>query len=90
MIAHPDELPDPAALVASTLSLMIRFIRTGCPRQASLILRQLAYLQSYPDHLISPVLKAVAKRLRGEWEQVCFSLPQATGTADSTAKPALH
>jgi hypothetical protein len=72
---NSDDLPDPGALIASTLSLMTGFVRTGCPRQATLVSRQLAYLQCYPDSQISPVLKSVARRLRAEWEQVLFTLP---------------
>ena len=79
------DLPDPAALLASTLSLMTGFIRTGCPRQATLVSRQLAYLQTYPDSQMPPILKSVARRLRTEWEQVLFALPQAGG-AGETAK----
>lgn len=85
----PEELPEPAALLASTLSLMTGFVRSGCPRHARLILRQLAYLQSYPDTFVPPVLKTVARRLRGEWEQVVFALPQAAND-ECPAKTALH
>lgn len=77
-----DDLPDPAALLASTLSLMTGFIRTGCPRQATLVSRQLTYLQCYPDSEMPPILKSVARRLRTEWEQVLFALPQPSEASD--------
>ena len=82
-----EDLPDPAALMASTLSLMTSFIRTRCPRQATLIVRQLAYLQNYPDALAGPVLKAVARRLHGEWEQLLFALPQFAGESIAAGEP---
>lgn len=83
-----DDLPDPAALLASTLSLMSAFARSGCPRQATLIIRQLAYLQSYPDHCVPPLLKQVSQRLRAEWEQLLFALPRLAQAQDEL--PLLH
>lgn len=65
-----DALPDPHALLASLLSLMTGFAHTRCPRQAVLVHRQLAYLQSFPDGLMPPVLKAVARRLEDEWARL--------------------
>lgn len=85
-----EDLPDPAALLASTLSLMTGFIRSNCPRQATLIVRQLAFLQHYPDALAGPVLKAVARRLHGEWEQVLFALPRAAGDSATADLAKLH
>ena len=71
---HPDDdhadLPDPAALLASLMSLMTGFARVRCPRQVVMIERQLAYLGNYPEHLMPPILKSAAKRLRGEWQRV--------------------
>ncbi len=72
---HAD-LPDPAALLASLMSLMTGFARVRCPRQVVMIERQLAYLGNYPEHLMPPILKAAAKRLRGEWQRVLFELPR--------------
>jgi hypothetical protein len=87
---NSDDLPDPGALIASTLSLMTGFVRTGCPRQATLVSRQLAYLQCYPDSQISPVLKSVARRLRAEWEQVLFTLPGSGGANGLVEIAKLH
>lgn len=83
----PDERPNAVGLVASLLSMMTGFARHRCPRQAVLIERQLAYLQSYPDCLMPPPLKASAKRLRGEWQRVLFDLSHqaATSVCDSGA-----
>lgn len=66
--------PDAAALMASLLSMMTRFSCLGCPQQAALIQRELGLLQSYPDHQIAPLLKAVAKRLEGEWGQLHLAI----------------
>jgi hypothetical protein len=85
-----DDLPDPGALIASILSLMTGFARTGCRRQATLVSRQLACLQCYPDSQISPVLKSVARRLRAEWEQVLFTLPGSGGANGLVEIAKLH
>ena len=63
-------LPDAAAMMASLLSLMTKFSCLGCPQQAVLIQRELALLQRYPDEEIPPLLKRVAQRLEGEWQQL--------------------
>jgi hypothetical protein len=63
---NSDDLPDPGALIASILSRMTGFVRTGCPCQAMLVSRQLACLQCYLDSQISPDLKSVARKLRAE------------------------
>ncbi|MEW5891774.1 MAG: hypothetical protein AB1697_01320 [Pseudomonadota bacterium] len=76
MRVEDDEWPDVHALLGSLLRLMTGFARIRCPRQAVLIERQLNYLEHYPDHLASPVLKAVARRLRGEWQRVLFEMPR--------------
>ena len=65
-------LPDAAAMMASLLSLMTKFSCLGCPQQAVLIQRELALLQRYPDEEIPPLLKRVAQRLEGEWQQLHF------------------
>jgi hypothetical protein len=85
-----DDLPDPGALIASTLSLMTGFVRTGCPRQATLVSRQLAYLQCYPDSRMPPILKSVARKLRAEWEQVLFTLPHSGGADGLVEAAKLH
>jgi hypothetical protein len=87
---NSDDLPDPGALIASTLSLMTGFVRTRCPRLATFVSRQLAYLQCYPDSQISPVLKSVARRLRAEWEQVLFALPGSGGACGLVERAELH
>jgi hypothetical protein len=89
-MTEDNDLPDPAALLASTLSLMTGFVRTGCPRQATLVSRQLAYLQCYPDSQITPVLKSVARRLRAEWEQLLFTLPNSGGADGLLEMAKLH
>lgn len=71
------DLPPPDALLASLLSLMTGFAQSHCPRQAVLVQRQLAYLQSFPDDLMPPTLKAVARRLQGDWESLLCSAPRA-------------
>lgn len=78
-----DDLPDPHALLASLMSLMTGFAHTRCPRQAMLVRRQLAYLQSFPDGLIPPPLKAVASRLEGEWERLLCAQHAARAAAPS-------
>ncbi len=87
---NSDDLPDPGALLASTLSLMTGFVRTGCPRQATLVSRQLAYLQCYPDSQMPPILKSVARKLRDEWEQVLFTLPNSGGADGLLEMAKLH
>ncbi len=61
-------LPHPSALIASLLSLMTRFSESADTSLAALIRRELALLQSYPEHDIPPLLKTVAQRLEGEWQ----------------------
>jgi hypothetical protein len=78
MMRH-DDLPDPSALLASLLSLMTGFVRTGSPLHATLISRQIAYLHYYPDSQISPLLKSVARRVRSDWEQLRVTLPGCNG-----------
>ncbi len=85
-----EDLPDPDALIASTLSLMTGFVRTGCPRQATLVSRQLTYLQCYPDSQMPPILKSVARRLRAEWEQVLLTLPNSGGADGLVEMAKLH
>lgn len=80
----PRDLPDPHALLASLLSLMTGFAHTRCPRQAVLVHRQLAYLQSFPDGLMPPPLKAVANRLQGEWERLLCAPAEARAAAPAT------
>lgn len=75
----PDTLPDPVALMASTLAVMTRFIQTGCPRQADLVRRQLHYLQGYPDHLVAAPFKAAARRLHGDWAMLLAGEAPAAG-----------
>lgn len=82
-----EPLPEPVALIGGLLSLMTGFARTGCPRQAVFIGRQLEFLQRYPDHLMPPPLKAVARRLQSEWAVVVRALPQhspPTGAGNGT------
>ena len=67
-------LPDAAAMMASLLSLMTKFSCLGCPQQAVLIQRELALLRRYPDDEIPPLLKRVAQRLEGEWQQLHFAI----------------
>ena len=64
----PADLPDPFALMTSMLAVMTQFVQTGCPRQGALVRRQLAFLHSYPDSLLSPPCKATVRRLCGEWD----------------------
>lgn len=85
----PDNLAEPAVLLASTLSLMTSFARIRCPRQATLITRQLAYLQSYPDHLVPATLKATARRLQQEWEHLLARLEPGVAAA-SCPRRRLH
>lgn len=66
----PDDLPDPFALMTSMLAVMTRFVKTGCPRQGALVRRQLAYLHTYPDNLLSPPFKATVRRLCEEWDML--------------------
>lgn len=70
----PVELPEPAALVGSLLSLMTQFSCLGCPRQAQRIRDELALLQTYPDEQMSPLLKQVGRRLEDEWTQLHFAI----------------
>ena len=82
-------LPDAAAMMASLLSLMTKFSCLGCPQQAVLIQRELALLQRYPDEEIPPLLKRVAQRLEGEWQQLHFAIsddPRPHGSSQA----ALH
>jgi len=91
MSRDDDDLPDATALVASLLSLMTRFARLPCPRQAVLVERQLAYLQSYPDALMPTPLKAVAQRLRGEWQcLLCERVPHEAERRGESTCAALH
>lgn len=75
-----DDFPDPVALLASTLHLMTAYARTGCPGQVQLILRQLAFLQNYPDDRLPPLLKTVARRLGQEWQGISFANTAAPRT----------
>lgn len=77
---RPDDLPDPVALMTSTLTVMTCFIRTRCPRQGELVRRQLDYLQSYPDHLVAAPFKATLRRLHGDWSMVLAGNAPAAGT----------
>ncbi|OHC69315.1 MAG: hypothetical protein A3H93_08000 [Rhodocyclales bacterium RIFCSPLOWO2_02_FULL_63_24] len=79
-----DELPDIVFLMASALVVMTRFIQTGCPRQGALVRRQLGFLQSYPDHLMPPPLKAAVRRLHGDWELMLLGTPQGNAATPST------
>lgn len=87
MRSDDDPLPEPVALIGGLLSLMTSYVRTGCPRQAVFIGRQLEFLQRYPDHLMPPPLKAVARRLQNDWAGVVRALPQhspPTGAGNGT------
>ena len=87
MKSDDDPLPEPVALIGGLLSLMTSYVRTGCPRQAVFIGRQLEFLQRYPDHLMPPPLKAVARRLQSDWAGVVRTLPQhspPTGAGNGT------
>jgi hypothetical protein len=85
-----DDLPDSSALLASLLSLMTGSVRTGSPLHATLISRQIAYLQYYPDSQISPPLKSVASRVRYDWEQLRVTLPGCSGANDFSERAELH
>lgn len=75
------DLPPPDALLASLLSLMTCFTQSRCPRRAVLVQRQLAYLQSFPDDLIAPTLKVVARRLQDDWERLLCTPPEPRAAA---------
>lgn len=85
------ELPEATALLASLLSQMTRFSCLGCPAQAMSIQRQLALLQTYPNSQVAPLLKAVARRLEGEWSELHLAIADDPATeAHGAARPALH
>lgn len=82
-----DHLPEPQVVLASLLSLMTSFVRTGCPRMAVLIRRQLAYLQSFPESMMPASLKTIARRLEDDWDRIAEREVDATGAPD---RPHLH
>lgn len=84
------KLPDAAALVASLLSLMTHFSCLGCPQQALLIQRELALLQRYPDDEVPALLKGVAQRLEGEWQQLHFAISDDPAPQSNSHPGALH
>lgn len=87
------ELPEATALLASLLSQMTRFSCLGCPTQAIAIRQQLALLQTYPNSQMPPLLKAVARRLEGEWSELHFAIaddPVTETQGAAGARPALH
>lgn len=84
------ELPAADALLASLLSLMTRFSCLGCPRQAVLIERELSFLQHYTDDQVAPLLKTVAKRLEGEWQQLHFALSDDAPPSLNDTHAGLH
>lgn len=70
------DLPAPQALAASLLHLMTRYAEAPCPRLATLIARELRFLEQAGD--ATPVLlHSTAKRLFGRWValQHCAATP---------------